>query len=75
MLADLTLKDKSLIHGEKKKVGPWSNDYKFSKYTENGTALLDYKKLSLERNVIETYIYSCILIIIIIKIIKMIIIL
>ena len=52
-LANLALKDKSLLHDAlaKPKVGPWMKTHIFTQYTKNGTALLDYATLSLERNI------------------------
>ena len=52
-LEDLALKDKFALHDVKKgkKVGPWYNEYVFSKYTANGTALDAYNQHHLMKSV------------------------
>lgn len=52
-LAALSLQDKYRLQNlnAKVKVGPWSKTRTFTKYTAHGTALLDYQKLALERNI------------------------
>lgn len=49
MLYELALKDKSALFDSKpkKKVSPWAQEYKFSKFTEGGTALVAFKQKEL----------------------------
>lgn len=52
-LEELALKDKFELHDVKKgkKVGPWYNEYVFSKYTAQGTALDAYNQHHLTKSV------------------------
>lgn len=54
-LAEFALQDKHNLtdpnNAPKVKVGPWSKTRTFTKFTANGTALVDYSKLALERNI------------------------
>jgi ankyrin repeat protein len=52
-LYELALKDKSNLFDSKpkKKVSPWAQEYKFSKFTAGGTALVAFKQKELTDNV------------------------
>ncbi len=54
-LERLSLQDKFILHDvkQKPKIGPWHNEYVFSKYTADGTALEEYNKVQCYKNVNE----------------------
>jgi hypothetical protein len=49
-LGDKTLQNETLAVPRK---SPWTNEKIYSKYTSGGTALLDYQKLVLHKNIEE----------------------